>query len=453
MIIDKMRTLNSIIILLPVVALSGLYACTEKNEVPDVVFPELALQDTVINVGEEGGVFQIAYSLTHTLDSAFVAVSCSEDWIEARDSESIITVTVDRNELKTPRSGDVIVEYRLGNNFIQKSIQVNQDATLYDYILEASDAVCEYYGDMLGMPGTPHNYYLMVSDLGWDVGNAKVYKFDMFLPAPDNANRLALLPGTYPLGEPGRTEPMTFTPDFSMYSVNNQSATENVSIGFTDGELTVELQGEDYVLDAVLKDVNGETHHMIYTGPIQFKDYYEPAPDVSSILTDDFTADLTRARLEATFDGDYYGYGTYIWYLHILNDGWTGDSFIIELCSPYNDFSGGIPDGRYAVSSSGDEFTAIQGYASYPFESGSWLYQYDEQAAQTKVSPLYSGVISVTNHTDGTTTVEIDCMDDNLDEPHKITGTWTGTVVYNDNTSSMSSPARPGSGRSLPRKL
>ena len=225
---------------------------------------------------------------------------------------------------------------------------------------------------------------------------------------------------------------MTFTKQYSMYSVNNQSATENISVGFTEGKLTVERQGNDYVLDAVLTDVTGETHHMTYSGPIDFKDYYEPAPEVSSILTDDYSADLSQARLEATYDGDYYGYGTYIWYLHILNEGWTGDSFIIELCSPYDDPES-IPEHEYAISPSGDEFTAIQGYPSQPFESGSWLYYYDEDAAQTKVSPLNSGVISVTHNDDGTTTVEIDCMDDNLDDPHKITGVWTGTIVYKEN--------------------
>lgn len=408
-------------------------ACdTVQREEDEERLPEISLDKSVLNVGEDGGVFEVGYSLSYTMEGGTVKVSSPVDWISMADNGSSVIVTVAPNGIKEARDTSVTVEYWLGNTFVADSIYVEQDALSYDHKLVASNAVCEYSGDMYGMPGSLHNYYLMVSDLGWDVGNAKVYKFDIFLPEPDNATRLSLPAGEYLLSGTSGTEPMTFTKQYSVYSVNNQSATENISVGFTEGKLMVERQGNDYVLDAVLTDVTGETHHMTYFGPIDFEDYYEPVPEVSSILTEDYSADLSEARLEATYDGDYYGYGTYIWYLHILNEGWTGDSFIIELCSPYDDPES-IPEHEYAISLSGDEFTAIQGYPSLPFESGSWLYYYDEDAAQTKVSPLNSGVISVTHNDDGTTTVEIDCMDDNLDDPHKITGVWTGTIVYKEN--------------------
>lgn len=414
-------------------------ACdTVQREEDEERLPEISLDKSALNVGEDGGVFEVGYSLSYTMEGGTVKVSSPVDWISMADNGSSVIVTVAPNGIKEARDTSVTVEYWLGNTFVADSIYVEQDALSYDHKLVASNAVCEYSGDMYGMPGSLHNYYLMVSDLGWDVGNAKVYKFDIFLPEPDNATRLSLPAGEYLLSGTSGTEPMTFTKQYSMYSVNNQSATENISVGFTEGKLMVERQGNDYVLDAVLTDVTGETHHMTYSGPIDFEDYYEPVPEVSSILTEDYSADLSEARLEATYDGDYYGYGTYIWYLHILNEGWTGDSFIIELCSPYDDPES-IPGHEYAISLSGDEFTAIQGYPSLPFESGSWLYYYDEDAAQTKVSPLNSGVISVTHNDDGTTTVEIDCMDDNLDDPHKITGVWTGTIVYKENPNMTSS--------------
>ena len=414
-------------------------ACdTVQREEDEERLPEISLDKSVLNVGEDGGVFEIGYNLSYTVEGGTVKANSPVDWITMADNGSSVIVTVAPNGIKEARDTSVTVEYWLGNTFVADSIYVEQDALSYDHKLVASNAVCEYSGDMYGMPGSLHNYYLMVSDLGWDVGNAKVYKFDIFLPEPDNATRLSLPAGEYLLSGTSGTEPMTFTKQYSMYSVNNQSATENISVGFTEGKLMVERQGNDYVLDAVLTDVTGETHHMTYSGPIDFEDYYEPVPEVSSILTEDYSADLSEARLEATYDGDYYGYGTYIWYLHILNEGWTGDSFIIELCSPYDDPES-IPEHEYAISLSGDEFTAIQGYPSLPFESGSWLYYYDEDAAQTKVSPLNSGVISVTHNDDGTTTVEIDCMDDNLDDPHKITGVWTGTIVYKENPNMTSS--------------
>lgn len=429
--------MNKIMRLLAAVIFTVLAICAcEKNgtgEGEKTGFPEITLEENVLNAGEDGGVFEVGYTLSHTLEGGSIVVNSPVDWITMTDNDGSVTVTVAANPVKEARDTSVTVEYWMEDSFVADSIHVFQDALSYDYKLNASEAVCEYYGDMLDRPGSPHNYYLMVSDLGWDMGNAIVYRFDIYLPTPDDASRLSLPEGEYLLGEV--LEPMKFSRQYSAYSVNNQSATEYVSVVLTEGRLTVERQGSDYVLDAVLTDANGETHHMMYTGPIDFKDYYEPAPEVSSILTEDFTADLSKARLYADYYGDEYGYGTYIWYLHIRNEEWTGDAFIIELCSPNDDFEGGIPENNYAVSPSGDEFTVIQGYYAYPVECGSWLYQYDEEAAETKVSPLNSGVISVTHNDDGTSTVTIGCMDDNLDDPHKITGSWTGVIIYNDGTS------------------
>ena len=208
-------------------------ACdTVQREEDEERLPEISLDKSVLNVGEDGGVFEVGYSLSYTMEGGTVKVSSPVDWISMADNGSSVIVTVAPNGIKEARDTSVTVEYWLGNTFVADSIYVEQDALSYDHKLVASNAVCEYSGDMYGMPGSLHNYYLMVSDLGWDVGNAKVYKFDIFLPEPDNATRLSLPAGEYLLSETSGTEPMTFTKQYSMYSVNNQSATENISVGW-----------------------------------------------------------------------------------------------------------------------------------------------------------------------------------------------------------------------------
>lgn len=396
-------------------------------------FPTLTVSDTLIEAGQEGGVYEITYTLSHTIEGASIVVNKFVDWIDAVDNGSSIIVTVDANTEKEARAALINVEYRLGNEFVYSDIRVNQEASTYDYSLNAQVADCEFYGDMFGRPGSPYSYYLMISDIGWERGNAQVYCFDLFIEP--HTNILSIPAGTYVLGERGKTEAGTFTPDASMYRINSSTATEYNYVEFTEGTLTVEVQDSNYSCDAVLTDANGETHHVMYEGPINFKNYYEPAPEYSSTLEEDLDADISQALVQATFEGDYYGYGAYNWYIHMYNEQWTGDSFILELCSPSDDYSAGIPDGEYAISASGDAFTAIQGYDSYPIESGSWYYCYDEEAAESGSSPLYSGKVTVTNHGDGTYTISIDCMDDNLNDQHRITGSWTGTPSMLDMSS------------------
>ena len=149
-------------------------ACdTVQREEDEERLPEISLDKSVLNVGEDGGVFEIGYKLSYTVEGGTVKANSPVDWITMADNGSGVIVTVAPNGIKENRDTSVTVEYWLENTFVADSIYVEQDALSYDHKLVASNAVCEYSGDMYGMPGSLHNYYLMVSDLGWDVGNAK----------------------------------------------------------------------------------------------------------------------------------------------------------------------------------------------------------------------------------------------------------------------------------------
>ena len=162
--------MNKIMRLLAAVIFTVLAICAcEKNgtgEGEKTGFPEITLEENVLNAGEDGGVFEVGYTLSHTLEGGSIVVNSPVDWITMTDNDGSVTVTVAANPVKEARDTSVTVEYWMEDSFVADSIHVFQDALSYDYKLNASEAVCEYYGDMLDRPGSPHNYYLMVSDLG-----------------------------------------------------------------------------------------------------------------------------------------------------------------------------------------------------------------------------------------------------------------------------------------------
>lgn len=407
--------------------------------------PRLVLDSPTVNVDAAGGVWTVAYSVTDPMEGGSVTAFCPDEyrWISGLDDTEagIVSFTAARNEDAVERKAYITLTYTAGNFSTSEMVEIVQEANIYDFTMNAGDAACEYYGDIFWPGAGPHSYYFMLSDIGWDYANAKVYNFDIYAPAPDDVNAPRLIPGTYTLGLPGEMEPMTFSPEYSHYCVWNSAGNGYESdITFTSGTLEITEEGDGYYCKAVITDADGNVHSVVYSGSVDMYNYYEETPDYYSSLDSDVTLDLSEATVSAFYYADYYGFGTYNWYLDITCPGFVGDAFIIELQSPYDDFAGGLPAGDYPVSPSGDAWTTLQGY--YDVTNGtdtwSWYYRYasdpEDGIYVEQFAPLYGGNVKVSYNGDGTCTLDINCTDDNLDSPHRISGSWTGTVAYTDHT-------------------
>ena len=77
-----------------------------------------------------------------------------------------------------------------------------------------------------------------------------------------------------PVLEDGKSTPNTIGKEWSSYTTDGYET----SIPFTEGTMTVSIDGENYVFDITLTDAEGKTHHLTYTGPAFETGGDEPDP-------------------------------------------------------------------------------------------------------------------------------------------------------------------------------
>lgn len=413
--------------------------------------PKITITTPVINADAAGGLYTIGYTLENQTDGGAVSAFCPDEygWISIMGSSETgeITINLERNENKEDRTAYLTVTYKNAEASSSGQVEIIQSADTYDVTLDAGNAVCEYYGEMFTGKGGEHSYFLMLSDLAWDAANAKVYKFDMYAGAPEDISSPKVIPGTYTLGKRGETKEMTFTPEFSSFGTNNAAGTEYTGYAITDGTLEIIQDGDNYNCRAVLNGADGNLHSVTYYGPITVYDYAEPIPDFYSTLENDVEIDFTDVEIEAYYYGDYYGFGTYNWYLDIKSPTFEGDTFILELNQSADNFAGGIAEGTYTASKTGEGSTFLPGKYENGTQIWSWYDRYELSADKesfdiTLKCPIYGGEINVSKNNDGTYTLELDCTDDNLENPHRITGTWKGYITFIDHRDFNPAPAQ-----------
>lgn len=412
--------------------------------------PKITILNPEIEADAAGGVYIVNYTLENTVSGGKVSAFCPDeyDWVDiaSTDEENRIVLNIGRNEGESSRTAYITVSYSADTVSTSGSVEITQGANIYDVVLDAGEAVCEYYGNMFTGRDGEHSYYFMLSDNGWDTPNAKVYKFDLFAQAPEDIDNPTVIPGTYTLGKRGETKEMTFSPEFSSFGTVNESGTEYIGYAIQDGTLEITQDGSDYNCRATLTDGDGKVHSVIYYGPIKVYNYYEPLPDFYSNLEEDVKINFDGVEIDAFYYGDYYGFGTYNWYLDIKTPLFEGDSFIIELNQSEDNFAGGIAEGVYTVSKNGEASTFLPGYYVNDTQTWSWYNHFelseDRILIATLSCPIYGGEITVTKNGDGTYTIDFDCTDDNLDNPHRLTGTWTGVIDFTDHTDFQPGPGK-----------
>lgn len=115
------RFRNALSILLFAGAMS-LNSCQE----PEVLQPELMINDTEVTVPGTGGIAEVGYTLTNPADGAEWSVEKDQDWISAFDfsEDGVIKISVDPNYVEEPREATVTVYYsEIEQGFTVKVIQ------------------------------------------------------------------------------------------------------------------------------------------------------------------------------------------------------------------------------------------------------------------------------------------------------------------------------------------
>ena len=215
-----------------------------------------------LTLAADGGSYTIEYEITDpTEDGSISADAGDAGWITDIncDTEGVITFSVAANDTDGERQATITVTYTYnGTETVSESIDAVQEANEspvqgYDYEYEM------IYLSILNYGGTPCNYYITMSDTEGDAYGTARYVLDIY------ANSDTSMPpaGTYTMTANGG-EDMTASSGYSSTRIEDESGNVIVNCKLAEGTITITYEGDTMIMDAVLTDVEGNTHHVTY---------------------------------------------------------------------------------------------------------------------------------------------------------------------------------------------
>lgn len=367
-----------------------------------------------------GSIVSINYSIENSNPVDYVYAKTSADWIYSINTmqDGCVELGVASNTTKAMRETIVTVGYGSASfDIILKQLgdgEINFNATILSG---------EYLGDAL-TPGAG-NYWFILSDRGFDhegkaYPHATYYRIDAYgVPYSGYESMVSIANGTYTFDKNDTYAVGTFTAEYSGYWVTNSQGKRDQDITtFESGTLVVE--NGKITLDVV---VNGEAHHVEYTGDTSIVDSASEVT-IYTTLDGDYEADLSDHYMVYECYGDYYECGFTNWMIVIKpNNGTTGDCFQFDFITDKRTEAEGFC-GEYKSSDYIATNAFIPGWTDGVNLLCSWFFT----AEQTDFAPFRAGNMSIRDNGDGTVTVDIDVKDDLR---NRITGTWTGTPIAN----------------------
>lgn len=255
----------------------------EAGEAPVVDAPVITLEPTSAEVsaaGESGG---FNYEIANPVDDG--AVSCSVlypegdagGWITCDEADAEgdgrINYEVSANE-GDARAATIVVSYPSAEDvdFVISQAAAGGEAG-YDYEYTFVTFLAGYFDNETIETADNYNFYM--SDGAFEPGDVQ-YIFDLYTELASNG---VLPAGTYTFDE--RTE--NYQPGtFSKFSNFRMAGEEADPVAFKGGTITISKdESGNYSFEAELTDANDKTHHVTYTGPMDFGGGDEPSDEVS----------------------------------------------------------------------------------------------------------------------------------------------------------------------------
>lgn len=253
------------------------------GEAPVVDAPVITLEPTSAEVpaaGESGG---FNYEIANPVDDG--AVSCSVlypegdagGWITCdevdAEGDGRINYEVSANE-GDARAATIVVSYPGAEDvdFVISQAAAGGEAG-YDYEYTFVTFLAGYFDNETIETADNYNFYM--SDGAFEPGDVQ-YNFDLYTELASNG---VLPAGTYSFDE--RTD--NYQPGtFSKFSTFGMAGEEADPVAFKGGTITISKdESGNYSFEAELTDANDKTHHVTYTGPMDFGGGDEPSDEVS----------------------------------------------------------------------------------------------------------------------------------------------------------------------------
>lgn len=414
------------------------------NEDPTAPSITIVKEGGNLTVSADEQSLDINYTVENAVAGANVEVDCQGvDWIEVVEtsSEGKITLNIAENQAQEARSAIITLNYVYEGAAKDVKDQVNLIQEASSYAVDVVAPYAEgYYYDGPTTFGTEANMYLLwlVENQSQDgyLSEGNNYSFAIMSNAqPEDLTAISIPEGVYTLSQT--------MGDGTLESSNTRlvsvSGGESTQTTFSDVTLTVTREGNQMHITAVMTESNSENMHRVkYTGEVMLEVVYS----YQSSLTADYEMDLSGCVGNAYYYGDYYEVGTSNFTVQIAPASGAGELVQLELCAPLSsNVETGIAEGTYRFEETAAEFSALPGYLSGNSLYSSWFITLGSDGYATSPwSPLAGGTVDVSRSGDEYT-FDFDALDDNVQEPHAITGVWSGTMTIVDATQ-QAAPAR-----------
>lgn len=391
--------------------------------------PKLTLtSESQMQIGKDGGQLAITYTLENPVADGQLSAGSDADWCSDfnYDTEGEVSFTVSPNEGEE-RQAAVTVTYDYENGPQSFSVTVVQSGnegggSAFDYEIVAASVSGIYWGGQHTISyNTDKEYELHISD----ADNAHNYVLVLYSRMPENLQAPAPPAGSYKIDFSDMFPQWTIDGNNSYFYTTDETA----SVAFTDGSMTIEKDGDNYSYLISLTDGDGKTHQVTYNGTVSLENR-----DIACLSTLEGDLDLTLEAGGSTIKGYYYGESDYpgatLWKMSLYSNETAKNSWCyqIHMLLPVdNVYENGIAPGTYTVNSSYEPMTIVSGFIDEDdWITGGWAYDilYNEDVPR---GPMASGTVTVTVDDSGVYTFVFDCMDDNVETPHRITGTISGT--------------------------
>lgn len=351
-------------------------ACDNGNGNDEPTYTsKIQLSQSEIIVAKEGGEQIVKFSLVNA-QGGKVTAEANAEWLEARvEFNSEVVIDVEPND-GDARETQITVKYAGAKD---ATFVVKQKAGNVEF--DEEFVAKRFEGQYFGKSGSTYNYFVIISDKGYNAGAPKAggtyYFFDIYSKTAGGEDYPMLPDGTYTFDASNTMADGTISDEGSWYQALNAAGDNEAVWSYKSATVTV----KDGELEAIIEFNNGDIHCVTYEGDLTVVLDY-------TTLTEDTTINIEGAEIVATNYGDLYEVGMQNWYLEIKKD---DKVILLDLFSA----STTDPSGVYQVLS-GSEYANkfIPGFMDGSSLVGAW-YGSVTNGKFKVIAPMVDGVMQV----------------------------------------------------------
>lgn len=280
--------------------------------------------------------------------------------------------------------------------------------------------------------------------------------FEIYAPYDD----YKLLPGTYTVGEtqaeytlwPGYVDPASLYV-FGTYAMHTEGSSTTIAL-LTGGTVEVSESNDIYTVEVKLTTDQGFRIYGTWTGEI----YIDNIPgNCFSTLDGDYTVKMDEINYTfGSYYGDEFGTGGSYYTIEmrgpfeqdpetVLTQG-TGEAVYFEVITNSLNYDDGIISGTYTVAEDpenpqpGEYLPGTRGSGGMNLLSGTYYTGGYEAGYVNIAAPAIDGDLNITNHGDGTYTLDFAFLDD---RGNTWDGHWTGALSFMNWPAIFGAPEHP----------